>query len=215
MDFLLNPLGCFARTIYCIGRNYALHAKEMKSAVPKVPIVFLKPGSALCRSGWKIVLPPESARVDHEVEVVVALAGGGKNIPEDRALDFISGYAIGIDVTARDLQEEAKKQGQPWTLSKGFDTFAPVSDFLPRKDCGDGPFDFSLSINGEKRQRGSTQEMVFPIPALIAYLSTVFTLNPGDLIFTGTPEGVGKLSPGDHVTAELAGGRAVLDLKVE
>lgn len=215
MDFLLNPFGIFARTIYGIGRNYAEHAKEMNSPVPTVPLVFLKPRSALCRSGWKIALPPAVGQVDHEVEVVVAMGGGGKHIAPERALDFVAGYAIGIDVTARDLQAAAKKKGQPWTVSKGFDTFAPVSDFLSRKDLGDGPLDFSLSINGDVRQRGNTSEMIFPIPQLIAYLSTVFTLSPGDLIFTGTPAGVGKLSPGDRVSAELSGGRVILDLKVE
>ncbi len=215
MDFLLNPFGIFARTIYCIGRNYAEHAKEMNSAVPTVPMVFLKPGSALCRNGWKIALPPGIGQVDHEVEIVVALGGGGKHIAEAHALEFVAGYAIGIDVTARDLQAEAKKKGQPWAVAKGFDTFAPVSDFVARKDLGDGVLAFSLSVNGEVRQSGSTADMIFSIPKLIAYLSTVFTLSPGDLIFTGTPAGVGKLSPGDRVTAELAGGRAKLELKVE
>lgn len=215
MDFLLNPFGIFARTIYCVGRNYSEHAKEMNSPVPTVPLIFLKPGSALCRSGWKIAIPPDIGQVDHEVEVVVALGGGGKNIAEARALDFVSGYAVGIDVTARDLQAEAKKKGQPWTVAKGYDTFAPVSDFISRQDLGEGPWDFSLAVNGQVRQKGNTGDMVFPIPKLIAYLSTVFTLRPGDLIFTGTPAGVGRLSPGDRVTAELAGGRAALDLKVE
>lgn len=215
MDFLLNPLGLFARAVYCVGRNYAEHAKELGNAVPRHPLIFLKPTSSLSRSGWKITLPPGVGRVDHEVELVVALGGGGKNIPVDRALDFVAGYAVGIDVTARDLQEEAKKRGQPWTVSKGFDTFAPLSDFVPRSEMGDGPFEFSLSLNSVQRQRGSSQDMVFSIAELIHYLSTVFTLSPGDLIFTGTPSGVGPLAKGDILVAELGRGKARLEVKVE
>jgi 2-keto-4-pentenoate hydratase/2-oxohepta-3-ene-1,7-dioic acid hydratase in catechol pathway len=214
MDFLLNPLGYFARSVYCVGRNYAAHAKELQNPLPSQPMIFLKPVSALSRSGWKVTLPRGVGRVDHEVEVVVALGGGGKHISQEQALEFVAGYAIGIDVTARDLQEQAKKLGHPWTLSKGFDTFAPVSDFVLRSEMGEGPFDFSLKVNGVVRQSGSTSDMLFSIPYLIQYLSTVFTLSPGDLIFTGTPSGVGPLSAGDQVEAVLAGGKATLKVEV-
>lgn len=215
MDFSLSPFGFFARTVYCVGRNYPEHAKELGNAVPSSPVIFLKPTAALCRSGWKIVLPKKVGRVDHEVELVVAMAGGGKNIPVGNALDFVAGYAVGIDVTARDLQAIAKDSGLPWALSKGFDTFAPVSDFIPRTEAGAGPFDFSLKVNGRITQRGCSKEMLFSVPEIIAYLSQVVTLNTGDLIFTGTPAGVGPLQVGDQVEAELEGGRVSLSLKVE
>ncbi len=215
MDFLLNPFGLFARTVYGVGRNYAEHAKELGHEVPKEPLIFLKPASALSRSGWKIQLPSGIGRVDYEAELVVALGGGGRNIPVDRALDFVSGYAVGIDVTARDLQEKAKKNGHPWAVSKGFDTFAPLSDFVPRPELGDGALEFSLSVNGVVRQKGSSLDMLFSVPQLVHYLSTIFTLNPGDLIFTGTPSGVGPLASGDALEAQLQGGKAVLKVTVE
>ncbi len=215
MDYVLKPLGIFARAVYCVGRNYAAHAKELGNAVPTEPVIFLKPTSSLSRTGWQIVRPPQSKRIDHEVEVVVVMGGGGKNIREENAMDFVSGFAVGIDVTARDLQEEAKKKGLPWAVAKGFDTFAPVSDIVPKAECAEGPWDFSLSVNGQMRQKATTADMLFPIPRLIHYLSTLFTLSPGDLIFTGTPEGVGPLQPGDKVVAEAFKGKARLELKVE
>jgi 2-keto-4-pentenoate hydratase/2-oxohepta-3-ene-1,7-dioic acid hydratase in catechol pathway len=213
MEFVLNPFGIFARTVYCVGRNYAAHAKEMKAEVPRAPVLFLKPVSALVHSGRKIVLPSASRQVDHEVEVVVALAGGGKNIPVEKALDFVAGYGVGIDVTARDLQEGAKKAGLPWTVAKGFDTFAPLSDFQSRSQMGDGPFEFKLSVNGTVRQEASTREMIFSFAELIHYLSTIFTLNTGDLIFTGTPSGVGPLVSGDDVLAELGSLRLAMHVE--
>jgi 2-keto-4-pentenoate hydratase/2-oxohepta-3-ene-1,7-dioic acid hydratase in catechol pathway len=215
MDFSLSPFGFFARTVYCLGRNFAQHAKELGNAVPSSPIVFLKPTASLCRTGWKITLPPDVGRVDHEVELVVALAGGGKHIDPEKALDFVAGYAVGIDVTARDLQKQAKDNGLPWALSKGFDTFAPLSDFIPRSEAGAGPFEFSLKVNGELKQAGSSKDMVFTVADTISYLSRAFTLNTGDLIFMGTPEGVGPLRSGDQVEAELQAGRVTLALAVE
>jgi acylpyruvate hydrolase len=215
MDFVLNPFGTFARSVFCVGRNYVAHAKELGNAVPVEPVIFLKPASSLTRSGRKIILPPSSQQVDHEVELVVAMGGGGRGISEANALDFVAGYAIGIDVTARDLQDVAKKKQLPWTVSKGFDTFAPVSDFLPRAKLGDGPLEFTLTVNGEVRQRGNTSNMLFSVPKIIAHLSTIFTLSPGDLIFTGTPEGVGPLRAGDKLVAELGKGQATLEVTVD
>ena len=215
MVFDLDPLGISAGTVFCVGRNYAAHAKELGNSVPTEPVVFLKPASALMHSGGAIIKPSASNRVDHEVEVVVALARGGRNISVEQALDCVAGYAVGIDVTARDLQEVAKKKALPWAVSKGFDTFAPVSDFVSRAQLGDGPLEISLTVNGALRQKGSTTQMLFPIPQLIAYLSTVFTLHRGDLIFTGTPEGVAPLQAGDVCVATLQADRARLEVTVQ
>jgi 2-keto-4-pentenoate hydratase/2-oxohepta-3-ene-1,7-dioic acid hydratase in catechol pathway len=199
-----------AGNIFCIGRNYVEHAKELGNAVPSSPLVFLKPTSALCGSGSTIELPAESQNVHHELEVVVAIGQAAKNIAPEQALSVVAGFAVGIDVTARDLQDQAKAKGNPWTLAKGLPTFAPVSAFVPATL----PLEFSLTINGERRQTGSTADMVFSIPTLIAYLSRVFTLGPGDLIFTGTPSGVGPLHDGDQIEAILLPGRATLSLAV-
>jgi 2-keto-4-pentenoate hydratase/2-oxohepta-3-ene-1,7-dioic acid hydratase in catechol pathway len=215
MVFELKPLGISVGTVFCVGRNYAAHAKELGNAVPSEPVVFLKPASALVHSGARIVRPSMSNRVDHEVEVVVALGKGGRGLSVERALDCVAGYAVGIDVTARDLQEVAKKKALPWAVSKGFDTFAPVSDFVAPALIGDGPIEVALTVNGALRQKGSTAQMLFPIPQLISYLSTIFTLHPGDLIFTGTPEGVAPLQKGDVCVATLQGDRARLEVTVE
>ncbi|MBY0371790.1 fumarylacetoacetate hydrolase family protein [bacterium] len=214
MDFVLKPLGVFARQVYCIGRNYAQHAQELGNAIPAEPVVFSKPATALVRSGFRISRPPGIGRVDHEVEIVVAIGGSCKNIPEANAWDFVSGIAVGIDVTARDLQEQLKQKGLPWLLAKGCDTFAPVSDFLPRTEAGTGPWAFSLYVNGAIRQQGNTKDMLFPIPKLVSFLSTHFTLNPGDLIYTGTPAGVGPLEAGDRVVASIENTKIRLEMEV-
>jgi 2-keto-4-pentenoate hydratase/2-oxohepta-3-ene-1,7-dioic acid hydratase in catechol pathway len=202
-------LGHPIQNIYCIGRNYAEHAAEMKSAVPKSPIVFLKPTIAACETNSTILLPRQSDLVHHEVEVVVGIGKRGSSVPEESAMDLVEGFAVGIDVTARDLQEQAKKSGLPWAMSKGFPTFAPMSPFVKARP----PLTFSISVNGAMRQRGNTEGMIFSIPKLISHLSSVFTLLPGDLIFTGTPSGVGPLNDGDEVLASL-GNLATLTLTV-
>lgn len=204
MDFALKGLEFSARSVYCIGRNYAAHAKELGNPIAAEPVVFLKPASALVHSGGKITLPAVSHRVDHEVEVVLAVGRGGKNIPVAHALDHIAGAAIGVDVTARDLQDAAKKGALPWTVSKGFDSFAPVSDFLGLAAIGTLPWEFSLDVNGKRRQTGNTRDMVHSLAELVHYLSTIFTLGQGDLIFTGTPAGVAPLAKGDKLHAVLA-----------
>lgn len=202
-------------SIFCIGRNYAEHAKELQNEVPDRPIVFLKPASSIIRDGDSIVLPPQSREVHHEVELVAAIGKGGKNIPENEALSHVAGYGIGIDVTARDLQREAKEKSHPWTVAKGFDTFAPISDFIPadtiesRQDM-----EITLAVNGELRQQGNTRDMIFPVSELVAYLSTVFTLSPGDLIFTGTPEGVSSIQKGDQIVATLQNNLITLTIGV-
>jgi 2-keto-4-pentenoate hydratase/2-oxohepta-3-ene-1,7-dioic acid hydratase in catechol pathway len=188
--------------ILCIGRNYAEHASEMKSDVPDEPMVFLKPPSALVRSGETVVIPVQSDDVHHEVELVAVIAHGGRHIPRSAALEHVGAYALGLDMTARDLQQKAKERRHPWSVAKGFDTFAPLGPLAPADEVGD-PQDLTLqlSVNDTVRQQATTADMVFPVAELVHYCSTIFTLRPGDLIYTGTPEGVGPVAEGDVVQA--------------
>jgi 2-keto-4-pentenoate hydratase/2-oxohepta-3-ene-1,7-dioic acid hydratase in catechol pathway len=193
------------QNIFCIGRNYVEHIRELGNEVPVEPLVFLKPTSAICYSGDSIELPPQSTRVDHEVEIVVAIGRKGKFIPAAEAHSHIAGIGIGIDLTARDLQERAKEKGLPWALAKGFDHFAPISEFVspPTDPARLHSIQFQLKVNGELRQKASSSQMITSIPKLIEFLSRNFTLSPGDLIFTGTPKGVAPLKSGDRVEAKL------------
>ncbi|NDC88135.1 MAG: fumarylacetoacetate hydrolase family protein [Bacteroidetes bacterium] len=192
--------------IVCIGKNYAKHAAEMDSDVPEEPMIFLKPSSSLVDEKGSIVIPAMSADVHHEVELVVLVGKKGRHIPEQEAMSYIAGYAVGLDMTARDLQAKAKKAGAPWSVAKGFDTFAAVGSFVGVDAVEDvHNVDIRLTINGTTRQDGNTRDMVFKLPTLIAYASRIFTLEPGDLLFTGTPEGVGPVLEGDTLTASIAG----------
>jgi 2-keto-4-pentenoate hydratase/2-oxohepta-3-ene-1,7-dioic acid hydratase in catechol pathway len=192
--------------IVCLGRNYAEHAKEMQAEVPSTPVIFLKPATAVICDGMPIVLPSISREVHHEVELVVVLGRGGKDIPASGALAHVAGYAIGLDMTLRDVQAEAKKKGLPWSVAKGFDTSAPVSRVVPASSVADPhALTISCSVNGTLRQRSSTGNMIYSVPRMIEYISSVFTLEEGDLIFTGTPEGVGPVVAGDIITAEIEG----------
>ncbi|CAN5576214.1 fumarylacetoacetate hydrolase family protein [soil metagenome] len=194
--------------IICIGRNYAEHVREMgdEPGPPEEPVVFLKPPSALIGHKQAIILPPESADVHHELEIVVAIGKRGRRVSESEAADFVAGYALGIDVTARDLQKQAKDRRAAWSIAKGIDTFAPVGTFVPAADVRDPQnLELALFINGERRQFGNTRDMLFTVPQLISYVSRFFTLEPGDLLFTGTPEGVGPLQDGDELVARATG----------
>ncbi|MFC2129902.1 fumarylacetoacetate hydrolase family protein [Bacteroidota bacterium] len=193
------------KTMYGIGKNYAKHAAEMGDSVPKDPIIFIKPPSAFIENNGTIILPAISKNVHHEVELVVVIGKPCANIYADKALEYIAGYAVGIDVTLRDIQNKAKEKGQPWAVSKGFVTSAPVSEVIPAEEFGNTlpDFDIQLTVNGEIKQNSSTKDMVRPVGILIEYLSTIFTLEPGDCIFTGTPEGVGQIKKGDKLHAEL------------
>lgn len=192
--------------IVCIGKNYAKHAAEMDSDVPEEPMIFLKPSSSLVDESGSIVIPAMSADVHHEVELVVLIGKTGKHIPEQEAMSYIAGYAVGLDMTARDLQAKAKKAGAPWSVAKGFDTFAAIGSFVSVDAVSDvDNVDIRLTINGTVRQDGNTRDMVFKLPTLIAYASRIFTLQPGDLLFTGTPEGVGPVQEGDTLTASISG----------
>lgn len=194
----------FVPKIICIGRNYAEHAKEMKSELPAAPIFFFKPPSALMQSGGAIVRPSISKELHHEVEVTILLGKGGKAIPEQSAMDHIAGYGVGLDMTLRDVQSEAKKKGLPWALAKGFDTSAPVSEFVPASAVTDPHrLTIELRVNGVVRQKGSTSDFLFTLPRLISFISRFITLDAGDIIFTGTPEGIAETVPGDTLEALL------------
>ena len=199
--------------VFCLGRNYATHAREMKSEIPPEPVVFLKPPTSLVLAEGRVHLPPGVGEVHHEVEMVAILGHGGKDIPLEQAPAFIAGYGVGLDMTLRDVQAEAKRKGLPWSIAKGFDTSAPVSEFSPAHEVAE-PYnlDLTLHVNGALRQHGNTSEMLFRLDTIIAYLSRFFTLEEGDLIFTGTPEGVGPVERGDVLQANLHG---VASLRVE
>jgi 2-keto-4-pentenoate hydratase/2-oxohepta-3-ene-1,7-dioic acid hydratase in catechol pathway len=186
--------------IICVGRNYVAHAKEHNAEVPDVPLIFLKPPSSLIGSGEKIILPPQSQQVEHEAELVIIIGRRGRWIQPEDAHQYILGYTVGNDVTARDLQWRDNQ----WTRSKGFDTFCPLGPFLETEfDPSDAMV--SCHVNGELRQMASTRDMVFSTRQLIAFISSVMTLEPGDAIFTGTPAGVGPLQAGDVVEASVEG----------
>jgi 2-keto-4-pentenoate hydratase/2-oxohepta-3-ene-1,7-dioic acid hydratase in catechol pathway len=186
--------------IVCVGRNYIDHAKELGNEVPKMPLIFMKPPSAIIGDGDSIILPPQSGQVEHEAELVVVIGKRGKNIIAEEAGDFIFGYTIGNDVTARDLQ----RSDELWTRAKGFDTFC---SFGPWIDTEFDPSDAVVTcrVNGQMRQMASTRDMVFNVGVLIAYVSSIMTLEPGDLLFTGTPAGVDRLEDGDVVDVEIEG----------
>lgn len=190
--------------ILCLGRNYAAHAKEMKAEVPDLPVVFMKPSTALVRTGGKIAHPPFSNELQFEAEMVVAIGKRGRNIPQSEAHEYVAGYGVGIDMTLRDIQAEAKKRGLPWTVAKGFDTSAPVSDFVHREVVHDPHnLEITLQVNGELRQHSNTNQMIFRVDFIVSHLSSIFTLEQGDIIFTGTPEGVGTVVSGDLLCARL------------
>jgi 2-keto-4-pentenoate hydratase/2-oxohepta-3-ene-1,7-dioic acid hydratase in catechol pathway len=206
LRFKNSPKSLQAGKIICLGRNYIEHAKEMQAEVPKEPVLFLKPASAIIESGGTIVIPPFSKDLHHEVELVAMISRGGTRINQSEAMSHIGGYAVGLDMTLRDVQADAKKKGLPWTVSKGFDTSAPLSTFVSADAIPD-PHNLaiSLAVNGTVRQHSSTRNMIFKLDFIVAYISSIFTLEPGDLIFTGTPEGVGPALPGEVLNAEIEG----------
>lgn len=193
--------------VYCVGRNYAAHAREMgMDPEREPPFFFSKPADAVVANGTPVPYPPRTANLHHEIELVVAIGTGGRDIPLENALAHVFGYAVGNDLTRRDLQFAAREQGRPWDVSKGFDSSAPVSAIRPVAASGhveDGAI--WLEVNGETRQRASLSEMIWSVPEIVAELSTYFELRPGDLIFTGTPEGVGPVRRGDSLVGGIDG----------
>jgi fumarylpyruvate hydrolase len=192
--------------IYCVGRNYADHAREMGGSPEREPpFFFSKPADAVVAEST-FPYPRMTSQLHHEVELVVALGSGGSNVSPDDALSMIFGYAVGVDLTRRDLQAAAKQQRRPWDVAKGFDCSAPLSAIVPASDCGHPQGGvISLSVNGKERQRGRLSEMIWTIPEILAELSLYYELLAGDLVFTGTPAGVGVLEPGDRVECSIEG----------
>lgn len=192
--------------IWCVGRNYAAHAREMGSDPDREPpFFFAKPSTSLVIDG-RVPYPPATADLQHEVELVVALRAGGRDITAETALDHVFGYAVGVDLTRRDLQHDAKKHGRPWDMAKGFDGAAPCSVLAPVASVGHPDHgSIVLAVNGIPRQRGDLRDMIWSVAETIAALSRLVTLHPGDLIFTGTPEGVGPVHPGDELTCAIEG----------
>jgi 2-keto-4-pentenoate hydratase/2-oxohepta-3-ene-1,7-dioic acid hydratase in catechol pathway len=187
--------------IVCVGRNYVEHARELGNEVPERPLIFLKPPSSLLQEGETIRLPGASKQVEHEGEIAVVIGRRAWQVPAERALEVIAGYAPLNDVTARDLQ---RSDGQ-WTRAKGFDTFCPLGGMIPADGIDPSSLEMICRVNGEQRQHGRAADMAFSIPVLIEYISGVMTLEPGDVIATGTPAGVGPLKPGDVVEVEIPG----------
>jgi 2-keto-4-pentenoate hydratase/2-oxohepta-3-ene-1,7-dioic acid hydratase in catechol pathway len=194
---LLPP--CTPSKIVCLGLNYRDHAEEMGLAIPTEPILFLKPPSSIIGHGDAIAYPEQSARVDYEAELAVVIARRIRKISPDNALDSILGYTCLNDVTARDLQA---KDGQ-WTRAKSFDTFAPLGPWIETAIADPHRLDIKLSVNGEVRQSSNTRHLIFSIPEIVAYISGIMTLEPGDVIATGTPSGIGPLNRGDRVCVEI------------
>ncbi|MEE8112708.1 MAG: fumarylacetoacetate hydrolase family protein [Acidobacteriota bacterium] len=190
--------------ILAIGRNYPAHVAEMKNRQDRPPVVFFKPPSALIHDGDVIVLPADAGTCDHEVELVVVIGKTCRSVAESDALDHVAGFGVGLDMTLRKVQKEARQAGEPWARAKGFDTSAPISTVVPREKVGDGTgLAISLDVNGERRQEGNTSAMSLSVAQLVADLSAWITLERGDLVFTGTPSGVGPVSPGDYLEARL------------
>jgi fumarylpyruvate hydrolase len=193
--------------VYCVGRNYAKHAREMgMDPEREPPFFFAKPADAIVPNGTPVPYPPRTANLHHEIELVVAIGTGGRDIPVANALAHVFGYAVGNDLTRRDLQFEAREQQRPWDVAKGFDCSAPVSAVRPVTEVGHPERGaIWIEVNGESRQRADLSEMIWSVPEIIAELSTYFELRPGDLIFTGTPEGVGPVQRGDSLVGGVDG----------
>ena len=194
------------RRIYCIGRNYLAHRKEMGHDDRKPPFYFQKPADALLASGGEFPYPPQSENVHFEIELVVAIARGGVDIPVEDALDHVYGYGVGIDMTRRDLQSQAKKDGRPWDSAKGFDHSAPISAIRPVSETGHPDSGrIWLAVNGEVRQDSDLNLQIWNVQEGISHLSKLYEVAPGDLVYTGTPDGVGSIQVGDQITAGIDG----------
>lgn len=200
--------------IICIGRNYIDHAKELNNPVPKNPIIFMKPSTALLKDSKPFYHPDFSENIHHELEVVLKVSKNGKAIDENYASDYYDAIGLGIDFTARDIQDKCKEKGHPWEIAKAFDHSAVIGEFIDKEKLNVSAVKFQLFKNGDLTQEGNTNDLIFNFGYLISYISGYFTLQKGDLIFTGTPAGVGKVSIGDHLEGYLEGSK-MLDCRIK
>lgn len=191
--------------IICLARNYAEHAKELGNETPAAPVIFMKPATAVIGDGDAVRIPTYSQECHHEVELAVLIGKTASHVAPEQAMEQVAGYGVAIDMTLRDVQNQMKAKGLPWEIAKGFDTSCPLSDFVPASAVAD-PHDLRLrlSVNGEARQDGTSADMIHRVPQIVSYISGIFTLEPGDVILTGTPAGVGKVEPGDVMEAEIS-----------
>lgn len=190
--------------IVCLAQTYKKHAEEMNSNITKEPLLFLKPSSSVIFNENSIIIPSKSKCIHHEVELGVVIGKKCKDINQKYAENYILGYLLVLDITARDIQSEAKKNGLPWTISKGFDTFSPISEMVLKNNVNDPHnLDLLLKVNGEIKQKSNTKNMIYSVQRIIEFISQIMTLEAGDLIMTGTPEGVGEISEGDIIEAKL------------
>ena len=191
--------------IVCVGQNYQLHIDELKSKKSKKPVLFLKPSTAILHPGELISLPEYSKEVHHEVELALLIGKEAKKIEKSRWREYVIGAGIALDLTLRDIQREAKQNGHPWTVSKGFDSSCPISTFVPIEKISDiQNLRIDLFVNDSRRQEGYTRDMIWAVDELISYITGIFTLEPGDIVLTGTPAGVSELKSGDHLYAEIS-----------
>lgn len=192
--------------ILCIGRNYVDHIRELGNETPEAPVIFIKPATSVIGEGEQIRIPSYSVDCHHEAELAILIGKEGKDIPEERAMEHIAGFGVAIDLTLRDVQSELKKKGLPWEIAKGFDTACPLSLFVEASQVEEPQnLDIRMTVNGETRQDGNTSLMIHKIPDILSYMSRIFTLEPGDVILTGTPAGVGPIRPGDRLVASIPG----------
>jgi 5-carboxymethyl-2-hydroxymuconate isomerase len=190
--------------IVCLARNYAEHARELGNETPAAPVLFMKPASSVIGDGEAVRIPAFSQECHYEVELAVLIGKQARNATAENALEYVAGYGVGIDMTLRDVQNQLKAKGLPWEIAKGFDTACPLSDFVPVAAVSDPhALNLKLAVNGEERQNGTSSDMINRIPQIIAHISAIFTLEPGDVILTGTPAGVGRVAAGDVMTAEI------------
>lgn len=201
--------------IVCLARNYAEHARELGNETPAAPVLFMKPASAVIGDGQAVVIPPYSRECHYEVELAVLIGKQCRAVAAEQALECVSGYGVAIDMTLRDVQNQLKAKGLPWEIAKGFDSSCPLSDFVPAGQIPDPHrLNLKLSVNGEVRQDGCSADMIHRLPQMIAYISGIFTLEPGDVILTGTPAGVGPVVAGDIIEAGIEGvGRLTIPIQ--
>lgn len=192
--------------IVCLARNYAEHARELGNETPAAPVLFMKPATAIIDDGGTVCIPSYSQECHYEVELALLIGTTAKNVAPEAAMTHVAGYGVAIDMTLRDVQNQLKSKGLPWEIAKGFDTSCPLSEFVPAARVADpGNLRLTLTVNGEIRQDGCTSDMIHTIEKIISYVSGIFTLQPGDVILTGTPAGVGAVVAGDVMVAAIEG----------